>query len=550
MSLMEFSSLVSVYESLERTTKRLEMTDITALFLKEVRSEELDILVYFLLGKVFPDWSNREMGIGYRLVVKVVSDISGIPVKRIEDFIRTEGDIGKACEKALSMKRQSVLFEKSLSIKTIYETLAALPEHTGSRSQERKLKSLSFLFTSATPREVRYLVRIILGEMRTGVGEGIVRDAIARAFGVSPETIDKAYMLTNDLGAVAKSASGGEEEMKRLSITFFKPIKFMLASVSDFDDALSRMPILGCEVKYDGSRCQVHRKGEAIKIFSRRLEDITEALPEIVEGIGKAIQENVIVEGEIIAFKHGKPQPFQNVLRRLRRKYDIDEMRKKIPLKLILFDCLWCGGSCIDMPLRQRREILVRITTPQDIILVSEQLVTDRRDMMEEFFTQAISSGHEGLMVKDPDSSYQPGSRGKKWLKIKQTLETLDLVIIGAEWGEGRRAHWLASFLLGIQDEYGKFLEVGKVGTGITDEMFEELTEKLKPYIVSQEGKVVKLHPRLILEIAYEEIQKSPNYESGYALRFPRVRRIREDKGPEDADSLDRLYEIVERSVS
>jgi DNA ligase-1 len=546
MSFMEFSSLVSVYESLERTTKRLEMTDITALFLKEVRSEELEILVYFLLGKVFPDWSNREMGIGYKLVVKVVSDISGIPVKRIEDFIRTEGDIGKACEKALSMKRQSVLFEKSLSIKTIYETLTALPEHTGSRSQERKLKSLSFLFTSATPREVRYLVRIVLGEMRTGVGEGIVRDAIAQAFGVSPETIDKAYMLTNDLGAVAKSASGGEEEMKRLSITFFKPIKFMLASISDFDDALSRMPILGCEIKYDGSRCQVHKKGETIRIFSRRLEDITEALPEIVESMGKAIWEDAIVEGEIIAFKHGKPQPFQNVLRRLRRKYDIDEMKKKIPLKLMLFDCLWCRGSCIDMPLRHRRETLVGITTPSDIILVSEQLVTDKRDKMEEFFKQAISSGHEGLMVKDPDSSYQPGSRGKKWLKIKQTLETLDLVIIGAEWGEGRRAHWLASFLLGIRDEYGRFLEVGKVGTGITDEMFGELTEKLTPYIVSQEGKVVKLHPHLILEIAYEEIQKSPNYESGYALRFPRVRRIREDKGPEDADSLDRLYEIVE----
>jgi DNA ligase-1 len=307
------------------------------------------------------------------------------------------------------------------------------------------------------------------------------------------------------------------------------------------------MPILGCEIKYDGSRCQVHKKGEKIKIFSRRLEDITEALPEIVESIGKAIQEDVIVEGEIIALKHGKPQPFQNVLRRLRRKYDIDEMKKKIPLNLMLFDCLWCRGSYIDIPLRKRREILVGITTPSDIILVSEQLVTDKRDKMEEFFKRAISSGHEGLMVKDLDSSYQPGSRGKKWLKIKQTLETLDLVVIGAEWGEGRRAHWLASFLLGIRDEYGKFLEVGKVGTGITDEMFEDLTEKLKPYIVSQEGKVVKLHPHLILEIAYEEIQKSPNYESGYALRFPRVRRIREDKGPEDADSLDRLYEIVER---
>ena len=543
---MEFSSLVSVYEKLEGTTKRLEMTDIVADFLREVPHDMLDVVVYFLLGKVFPDWSNKEMGIGYKLVIKVISEISGMSQKKIEDFIRTEGDIGKACEKALSIKRQSVLFQKSLSLGTVYQTFAALPEYTGSRSQERKLKGLSFLFTSASPRETRYLVRILLGEMRTGVGEGTVRDAIASAFNVSPETIEKSYMLTNDLGAVAKGASSGEEGLRGLSIAFFKPIKFMLASVSDFDDAFSRMTLLGCEIKYDGSRCQVHKKGKVVKIFSRRLEDITEALPEIVSGIREAIKEDAIVEGEIIAFKHGRPQPFQKVLHRLRRKYDIEEMKKKIPLNLILFDCLWCKQSCIDVPLRERRGILESITVPSDIILVSEQLVTDDRKKAEAFFQKALSEGHEGLMIKDLDSNYQPGSRGKKWLKVKQTLETLDLVVVGAEWGEGRRAHWLASFLLGIKDEYGKFLEIGKVGTGVTDEMFVELTEKLKPLIMSQEGKQVKIKPHLVLEIAYEEIQKSPNYESGFALRFPRVRRIREDKSPEDADDLDRLYEIVD----
>jgi DNA ligase-1 len=232
-------------------------------------------------------------------------------------------------------------------------------------------------------------------------------------------------------------------------------------------------------------------------------------------------------------------------MRRLRRKYDITEMIEKIPLKIYFFDVLYADTSLIDVPFKERRELLEATISPCENAELSEILVTDSIEEAQRFFEHSLNIGHEGLMIKDPTSVYQPGARGKKWLKIKQTMETLDLVIIGAEWGEGRRAHWLASLLLGIQDEQGNLLEIGKVGTGITDDMFKELTENLKPYIIEQKGKSVKLVPHLVVEVAYEEIQKSPNYESGYALRFPRVVRFREDKSPEEADDLNRLYEIL-----
>lgn len=542
---MEFSRLIGVYESLEDTTKRLEMTDIVSEFLKETPADILDIIVYFLLGKVFPDWMDRELGVGTKLVLRVISQVSGIPEPVIEDYTREEGDIGKACERAVTEKTQVILFTERLSVEYVYEILDKLSQFSGARSQERKLKYLSNLFSSSSGRETRYLVRIILGTMRTGIGEGTVRDAIAQGFECDTFKVERAFMLTNDMGLVAKTASQNPEALDKLDITFFKPIKFMLAQVGSLQEAKERMSVLSCEIKYDGSRAQIHKKGDNIKIFSRRLEDITQALPDLVEAVQKSVSGDAIVEGEIVATENEHPRPFQYVLRRLRRKYDIEEMIEKIPLKIYLFDVLYKDQSLIDFPFKKRREILQNTVINTENAQISQVLITESVKEANQFFEHALDIGHEGLMVKDLTSVYQPGARGKKWLKIKQTMENLDLVIIGADWGEGRRAHWLASFLLGIKDEQGTFLEIGKVGTGITDETFTILTKKLKPYIVEQKGKTVTLVPHFVVEVAYEEIQKSPNYESGYALRFPRVVRFREDKSVEEADDLARLHEIL-----
>ncbi len=542
---MEFSRLIHVYKSLEDTTKRLEMTDIVSQFLKETPADILDIVIYFLLGKVFPDWMNRELGVGTKLVLRVVSTVSGVPEPVIEDYIREEGDIGKACEKAVTEKKQVILYKERLSVEYVYDILDRTSQFSGARSQEKKLKYLSNLFSSATGEETRYLVRIVLGTMRTGIGEGTVRDAIALSFDCDTSQVERAFMLTNDMGLVAKTAKKNPATLDKLDITFFRPIKFMLAQVATLPEAKERMFILSCEIKYDGSRAQIHKQGKTVKIFSRRLEDITDALPDMVESIKASVTGDCIVEGEIVATENEHPKPFQYVLRRLRRKYDIEEMIQKIPLKVYYFDILYKNGSLIDLPFKERRKILEDTVTPVEKAELSTVLVTESVEDAQKFFEHSLDIGHEGLMIKDTESVYQPGARGKKWLKIKQTMETLDLVIIGADWGEGRRAHWLASFLLGIKDDYGNFLEIGKVGTGITDEMFTELTEKLTPYITEQKGKTVVLAPQFVVEVAYEEIQKSPNYESGYALRFPRVVQFREDKSPDEADDLNRLYEIL-----
>lgn len=541
---MEFSRLISVYESLEDTTKRLEMTSIVSDFLKETPADILDIVVYFLLGKVFPDWMDRELGIGTKLVIRVISQVSGISESVIEDYIREEGDIGKACEKAVNEEKQVILFKEKLTVQYVYDILDKISQYSGSRSQEKKLKYLSNLFSSATGRETRYLARIVLSTMRTGVGEGTVRDAIADSFNCDPSQVERAFMLTNDMGVVATTAQKNPENLDKLSITFFKPIKFMLAQVATLKEAKERLDILSCEIKYDGSRAQIHKKNNKIKIFSRRLEDITAALPDVVESIKASVSGDVIIEGEIVATENEHPQPFQYVLRRLRRKYDIQEMIEKIPLRIYIFDILYKDNPLIDVPFGKRRKILEDTVNPVEGAELSKVTITESVDEAQKVFEHAIHIGHEGLMIKDLQSVYQPGARGKKWLKIKQTMETLDLVIIGAEWGEGRRAHWLASFLLGIRDD-NNFLEIGKVGTGITDEMFQELTDQLTPYILEQKGKIVSLVPNVVVEVKYEEIQKSPNYESGYALRFPRVVRIRDDKNVEEADDMDRLHEIL-----
>jgi DNA ligase-1 len=521
------------------------MTDIVSNFLKESPPDVLDIVVYFLLGKVFPDWMDRELGVGTKLVIRVISTVSGVPESSIEDYIREEGDIGKACEKAINEKKQVILFTESLSVEYVYDILNKISQFSGARSQEKKVKYLSTLFSSATGAETRYLVRIVLSTMRTGIGEGTVRDAIAQSFNCEPAQVERAFMLTNDMGLVAKTARKDPEDLTMLDITLFKPIKFMLAQVGSLQEAKERMSVLSCEIKYDGSRAQVHKKGKNVKIFSRRLEDITAALPDLVSSIKKSIPGDAIVEGEIVATENEHPRPFQYVLRRLRRKYDIKEMIEKIPLKIYYFDILYRDRSLIDLPFSDRRTILETTVSPVKGAELSHVLVTENVEEAQSFFEHSLDIGHEGLMIKDVASPYQPGARGKKWLKVKQTMETLDLVIIGADWGEGRRAHWLASFLLGIRDEQGNFLEIGKVGTGITDDMFKELTEKLNPYIIEQKGKTVKLLPTLVMEVAYEEVQKSPNYESGYALRFPRVVRFREDKSVDEADDLDRLHEIL-----
>ncbi len=524
------------------------MTGVAAGFFREV--EELEIAARFIMGRVFPVWSPLELGVGPSLLYTAIANAAGITSRRVEDLVRETGDVGLAAKAALARGtgRQSLSSflsgEGELSIGEVYQRFERIARASGKGSQALKVKNLQFLFSSATPQEVVYLARLALEEMRIGVGEGIVRDAIAQAFNLDPGLVERAYMLTNDLGIVAETArSEGEEGLKKLGIELFRPVKLMLAQIGSIPEAVAEMGEVAVEWKFDGARVQVHKKGGEVQVYSRRIENITNSLPDIVQTIKREVSaEKVILDGEVVAIgEDGKPRPFQDILKRLRRKYEVTATARSIPLNLHLFDILYLEDeNLIDLPLSERRKRLESITLNPEIL--APQLVTGQTGEIERVYQEALDAGHEGVMLKNPRSPYTPGRRGKNWLKIKPIMETLDLVVTGGDWGEGRRAHLIGSYQLACLDPTSdRLLAIGKVATGITDDQLAELTQLFKNLILTEEGKKITFEPKIVFEVAYEEIQKSPNYESGYALRFPRLVRIRTDKSPQEADNLDRI---------
>ncbi len=547
---LTFREFAEFCSSIEKISSTLEITAKIAGFLKKIEDDEdLYNVVLFLTGRVYPPWDERELGVGIGLVYEALKLATGAEKSKIENLLRETGDLGKTAEQLVRKRKQLTLFQEELTIKKIREVFDTMSALTGEGSQKRKIRLLADLYVSSTPIEARYLTRLVLGEMRLGVGEGIMRDAIAKAWGVSSELVERAYMITNDFGRVAVVVKNeGKEGLEKLKIQLHIPVKMMLAQVAEsVDSAVKEMGKVAVEWKFDGTRVQIHWGNGKVTIFSRRLENVTRALPDIVEEVKRAVREGVILDGEAVAIKDGKPMPFQHILRRFRRKHEIGKMLEKIPIKVYVFDILFADGEeTIDLPLSERRALLESVVGNSEKILPAEQKVTDRVEDVEDMYHQALNAGHEGVMMKNPKSPYIPGKRGKHWLKLKPVMENLDLVVVGGEWGEGKRSHVISSYELACIDEQGRLLRVGKVATGFTDEELEELTELFKPLIEYQEGKKIKFRPYYVFEVAYQEIQKSPKYESGYALRFPRFVRLRDDKSVDEADTIDRVARLYE----
>ena len=564
----KFKEFKDVCEAIEVISSSLEMTSVVSSLLRRIGEgddpdTELSIVSRFIMGKIFPDWSVVELGVGPSLLYESISRTAGVPVRQIKQLIRETGDVGEAARVALekgaarSQTTQTTFLDFAdaggsedgesredvdgrLTIIEVFDRMLSIAQASGKGSQQTKIKNLQYLFGTASPGESRYIARLVLGELRIGVGEGIVRNAIAQAFGEDADAVERSYMLINDLGEVAVTAF--HHDLDRVSIRIGRPIKMMLAQIGSFGDVTR---LYAAEWKFDGARVQIHKNGDDVCIFSRRLEDVTESLPDVVNLIKSQVTaDQAILDGEVVAIgPDGKPLVFQEIMRRFRRKYQILTMVEKIPLHLNLFDIVYLDGAAlIDEALHVRRERLEAVVRPHDRLMAAEQVVTDDPDVVHAAYQAALDAGHEGIMIKNPDSVYSPGKRGKNWLKIKPIMETLDLVVVGAHWGEGRRANLIGSYLLACYDpDTSEFLEIGRVGTGITDEQLSELTELFSQYIISEEGGAIELKPAVVFEIAYEEIQKSPHYASGYALRFPRLVRVRFDKTPEDADSIERV---------
>lgn len=554
---MKFSKLVPVYQELGSTQSTLEKTSILSDFFQE-NPEELEQLVLLCMGRPFPYWQNLDLGISSNMMVDIIKESTGRSEEEIKEAWKENGDLGTATEKMVEQKTQQQLMTKTVTVERLMEKLekVAKMEKKGlseSVSQDKKKKQLAELISSADPIEAKYITRVILQTLRLGVGEGIIRDALAEAFfdGEHTQEIQRGYDLTNDFTEVARACKVGVEELEKLEIELFRPISSMLAKKVDtieegFEEVEEPAAI---DYKYDGMRAQIHKKGDEVKIFTRRLEDVTKQFPDVKNTVKENVEtENCIIDTEIVAYKpeDGSTIPFQKLSKRIKRKYDIQKLKEEIPVEVRPFDLIYEDGSKLDTQYQKRWARLEMIVNEEKHeIRMADHSVTEDAEEVQELQQKSLAEGHEGIMMKSLDAKYKPGNRVGYMVKLKPVMETLDLAIIGAKWGEGRRSNWLSRLKLGCWDEKKQeYRMIGRMATGLTDEQLEEITGKLKPLIVEEEGRDVKVKPEVIIEAEYEEIQKSPNYDSGYALRFPRMKQFRDDK--EEADSLEKVENLYD----
>jgi DNA ligase-1 len=547
---MDFRAFADRVAAVEGEAADIERTALVAALLTDA-GDDLPVVVRFLLGRVFPAWESTTLDVGPNLCHAALARAAGpnVTPDDVADRLAEAGEIGAVAE-ALDLGGQRGLGSygdsgtDALTVAEVDETLRAVAGAEGAGSRDRKLDRLFGLFTRADPLEARYLARLVLAEMRVGVGEGTVRDAVSEAFDVPVDAVERAIQVTNDLGAVAvRAREEGVAGLEAVELSVGRPVQAMLAEAGTATDAVEAWGTVAVETKFDGARVQVHRDGRGeIRVFSRNMADVTDALPEVVEFADREADAPLILDGEVVAVDDaGDPLPFQEVLRRFRRKHDVERTREEVAVEFHAFDCLHRDGTdLLDAPLTERRDHLDAALNAG----ISPLTLADDPAEVEALETEALDSGHEGVMLKNPESAYTPGKRGRNWLKRKPDVETLDLVVTGAEWGEGRRATFLGTFEVSARDDDG-YAPVGNVATGITDERLADLTARFEPLIRREEGTEVDIRPEVVFEVGYEEIQRSSTYEGGYALRFPRFVAVREDAGPADADSLERVERLA-----
>jgi len=516
-----FKELAELCEKLTATRKRNEKTGLVSGFLKGLRREEVSAAVPLILGWIFPEVEKKTLTVGFSTLSRV-----------------TRGG------------RQTTLSTNPLTILRVYEYFNEMAEVSGSGSRQRKLSLLESLLGQASSLEEKWILKNIFGEMQHGVNEGLMVEAVAKAADVDVEHVRRANMLMGNLGEVAVTAlTQGGKGLDEVGIKLFTPVKPMLADMSyDLGEVLAEHGgRTAFEHKFDGARVQIHKQGLDVRVFSRRLSDVTNSLPEVVELTqGKLKVDEAIVEGEVIAVGRDlKPLPFQDLMRRFKRVHAVHEMVDEIPLKLYLFDILYLNGrQLIDEPYEERWKLLNQLCESR---YLARRIVTSSASEAQAFLKEALAEGHEGLMAKALDSLYTPGKRGKKWFKIKPA-DRLDLVIVAADWGYGRRTGWLSNYhLAAVNPQEHGFDLVGKTFKGLTDEEFKEMTRRLLSLKVSETAHTVHVKPEVVVEVAYNEIQQSPHYRSGFALRFARITRVRDDKSPSEADTIDRIRFLYER---
>ncbi|MBS3074469.1 ATP-dependent DNA ligase [Candidatus Pacearchaeota archaeon] len=565
---MKYSELCGIYSRLESTTKKLEKTEIIAKFLKGIKRERnrRDI-IYLLQGNVFPESEAGVLGVSEQLTVKALALAGGLSKEEVVKKWKAGGDLGEVAEDIIA-HRKKIAGGRELTVENIITNFRKLPGFEGKGTVEKKLSLITGLLSEATPEEAKYIVRTLLSDMRVGVKGGILRDAIFDSCFTNDEKtkedkalLQRAYDLTIDFGLVFDYACEGVSKLKEVSLMPGKPIKVMLFPKADsIEDAFR---IVGkpaaFEYKYDGFRVIISKNKENITIYTRRLEEVSRQFPDLVKYAKKYIKaETAIVDGEAIGYdpETKKYMPFQDISQRIKRIYNIEKIEKELPVELVLFDLIYIDGeSLLEKPFIERRKRLERtVKTEKYRVSLAKQIITSDEKEVEKFYGEALETGEEGVMAKNLDSPYKPGARIGYAVKLKPEADEFDLVITKAEYGTGKRGGWLTSYsvsCLAGKGREGELLEVGKVSTGLKEKSelglsFEEMTKLLKPLIEKEEGREVIVKPKIVAMVQYQNIQKSPTYSSGYALRFPRIKVIRPDKKVEDANTLkdiEREYE-------
>jgi len=574
---LEYILIAKAYEKMEETTKRIDLTSYLVELFKATPLEILDKVIYLTQGKLYPDYLGVEIGVADKLALRAIANITGLSVERVEAHYKQKGDIGIVAQDLLSDKKQQTLFSEPLTVERVYVTLEKIAKTTGSGSLDLRLGYLQSLLNDATPLEAKYLLRTVTGKLRLGIADYTVLDALAIAFTGDKSNrihLERAYNLSSDLGNVAKTvAEEGLEGVLKFRIQVGKPIRPMLAE--RLESAVAIVEKIGgeCGVEYklDGERLQIHKRGDEVNLFSRRLENITVHYPDAIDLVRKHIKaKEAILDGEAVAINEdtGEYLPFQEIMHR-RRKYGIEEAMKEYPISLNLFDILYLEGE--DLTQRtylERRKILEEVTEKAERITIVPAIVTADPQKIEEFMQQAILDGCEGIVAKDLKSSYRAGAREFAWIKLKREYkselqDTIDLVIVGAFYGKGKRAGKYGTFLLAAYDkEEDVFKTATKIGTGFTDEDLAKLPELLQPYKIPNrharvESKIeadVWFVPKVVIEVIASEVTLSPVHTCamsviktgvGLALRFPKFTgRLRDDKAAEDATTVQEIVEL------
>ena len=508
---MQLYALVETSRKVTEASGRLEKIGLLASLLAQVPPEEVEIAVAFLSGSL----RQSRVGIGYAALQAALGTSAIAPALQLSE------------------------------VDEAFDRIARVPAGKGS-SQERQ-RILRQLLARATRPEQDFLFRLVIGELRQGAVEGLMLEAVAKAANVPAERVRRARMMAGDLTSVAKSALGGDASaLGEFATQLFRPVHPMLAGSADAAaDAIEELGEAALEYKLDGARVQVHKSGDQVSVFSRRLNDVTAAVPDIVELVRRLPVRDLILDGEVLALReNGTPHPFQTTMSRFGKRLDVNRARAEVPLTPFFFDLLYLDGSAlVDEPARRRFTALSGAVPPAMLV---PRLLTSSAEDAQRFLQSAIEQGHEGIMAKALDQPYQAGHRGRRWLKIKPA-NTLDLVVLAAEWGHGRRHGWLSNLHLGARDPAGGFVMLGKTFKGMTDEMLEWQTKRLLELEVARDGHIVHVRPELVVETAFNEVQASPHYPGGVALRFARIKRYRTDKIAAEADTIASVRQIYTR---